>query len=264
MNLTARRFALPACLLSAAIPVLAADTKPKAEAPASKTEVQLPKAEDLMDKSIEVTGGKAAFTKLKTTVLTGTMAMPAMNLKGSLKSYRAEPALSYTEIELPGLGKMQEGFDGSVAWSLSAMQGPSVKEGDEKLQAIRNARFHSEDWKADCKAIRTLGVETFDGKECYKVEFTPTQGSPILYYLDKKTGFSAGMSMTVKTPMGDMKADMVISDYKKVGDTLMPHKITQNVMGQTIVITFDAITNDLEIPMEVFLIPSEVQKSRKK
>lgn len=260
MNLPARRFALPVCLLSVAIPVLAADTKPKADTPAAKVEVKLPKAEDLMDKSIKVTGGKAAFAKLKTTVLTGTMEMPAMNLKGALKSYRAEPALSYTEIELPGLGKMQEGFDGTVAWSLSAMQGPSVKEGDEKLQTIRNARFHTEDWKVDCKAVQTLGLETFDGKECYKVEFTPTQGSPILYYLDQKTGLSAGLSMTVKTPMGDMKADMVISDYKKVGETLMPHKITQNVMGQTIVITFDTIINNVEIPKDTFALPPEIQK----
>ncbi len=247
MNLLSRRLALPLCAITLALPVRAADEK-------------LPSGEALMEKSFEAAGGRAVFAKLRTTVLSGTMEMPAMNLKGTLKSYRAEPDLSLTEIELPGIGKMTEGYDGRVAWAYSAMQGPSVKQGDERLQAVRSARFHTEDWKADYKAVRTLGLEAFDGRECYKVELAPHQGEPFVQYLDRKTGLPAGLTMTAKTAMGDLKAETVISDYRKVEGTLVPHKITQKAAGQVVVITFDTITYNVSIPKETFALPAEIQK----
>ncbi len=247
MNMRSRSLALSLCAITLTLPVRAADEK-------------LPSGEALMEKSLEAAGGKAVFAKLHTTVLSGTMEMPAMNLKGTLKNYRAEPDLSLTEIELPGIGKMTEGHDGQVAWAYNAMQGPSLKQGEEKLQAVRGARFHTEDWKADYKAVRTLGLETFDGRECYKVELAPHQGEPFVQYLDRKTGLPAGMTMTAKTAMGDIKAETVISDYRKVEGTLVPHKITQKAAGQVVVITFETITYNVAIPKETFALPAEIQK----
>src|ERR1043166_7944689 len=87
----------------------------------------LPKAETILDKFIEVTGGKAAYEKRHTEVSTGSMEIVGKGIKGTLTSYRSEPDKSYTEIDIQGIGKVQEGSDGAVAWSLSAMQGPRVK-----------------------------------------------------------------------------------------------------------------------------------------
>jgi hypothetical protein len=85
---------------------------------------QLPKGEALLDKYIEVTGGKAAYEKIHSTIATGTMEMSAaMGLKGKLTIYQAEPARMMTEITIEGIGTIQEGSDGTVAWTLSAMQG---------------------------------------------------------------------------------------------------------------------------------------------
>ena len=43
----------------------------------------LPKGETLLDKYIEVTGGKAAYAKIHSEMMTGTMEFPAMGLKGN-------------------------------------------------------------------------------------------------------------------------------------------------------------------------------------
>ena len=117
------RFALGAALLAA--PALVAQ--------------QLPKAETLLDKFVQATGGQAAYAQQHTTLVKGSMEIGGMGLKGTLINYRAEPNLSYSEIELAGLGKMQEGFDGKVAWAFNAMQGPQVKTGDEKAAAHKPA-----------------------------------------------------------------------------------------------------------------------------
>src|SRR5690349_19577519 len=83
----------------------------------------LPKGEALLDKYIEVTGGKAAYAKIHSDMTTGTMEFKAMGLKGKVTTYSAEPDKKYSEVVLAGLGKMQEGVNDGVAWSLSSMQG---------------------------------------------------------------------------------------------------------------------------------------------
>src|SRR5438270_2865659 len=87
---------------------------------------ELPKAETILDKYIEVSGGKAAYQKIHSEISSGSMQIAGM--KATATIYRAEPDKNYTEIELTGIGKIQQGSDGKVAWSNSAMQGPHIKE----------------------------------------------------------------------------------------------------------------------------------------
>src|SRR5262245_42002184 len=96
----------------------------------------LPKGEAILDKYVEVTGGKAAYAKIHSTTTTGTVEFKAMGLKGKMIEYASEPDKRYTEIELAGVGKIQEGSNGEVAWGLSAMQGPRIKEGDERAETL--------------------------------------------------------------------------------------------------------------------------------
>ena len=96
----------------------------------------LPKADTILDKYVEVTGGKAAYSKLRTETSTGTMEMGAMGVKGTVVSYHAEPNQSFVETTLGGVGKIVEGSNGDIAWEMSAMQGARIKEGDEKGQAL--------------------------------------------------------------------------------------------------------------------------------
>src|SRR6266536_2414902 len=188
----------------------------------------LPKAETILDKYIEVTCGKAAYEKRHTEISTGTMEIVGKGIKGSLTSYRSEPNKSYTEIELQGLGKIQEGTDGTVAWSLSAIQGPRLKEGDEKSTALQAARFNADlNWRDAYKA-ETLGVEQVDGKDCYKVRLTPKEGMPITRYYDKQSNLLVKLAITMKNPMGEFAVESKVSDYRKEGDLLMPHKISQS------------------------------------
>ena len=42
-------------------------------------------------------------------------------------------------MDFPGIGKVEEGFDGETAWENSALQGPRILDGDEKAAAKRAA-----------------------------------------------------------------------------------------------------------------------------
>ncbi|MFZ1613244.1 MAG: hypothetical protein WAT51_03670, partial [Holophaga sp.] len=179
--------------------------------------------------------------------------------KGAMTLYRAEPNLSYTEIDFPSLGKMKEGFDGKVAWAFSAMQGPQIKEGDEKISAAREAHFHSENWKEIYKQVQTLGVETVEGKVCFKVELTPHQGSPTTNFYDQTSGLLIKSVSTVKTAMGEITAELLLSDYRKVDGLLAPFKIVTTAAGQVILITLDSMAANAPIPEGAFEPPAEIK-----
>jgi hypothetical protein len=225
----------------------------------------LPKAETILDKYVEVTGGKAAYQKHHTEISKGTFEMSAMSLKGSITNYEADPDKSLMEIDLGALGKSREGSDGKVYWSLSSMVGPHVKEGPERAQAMIAARFNAPlNWRDIFKDAKTTGTDTVDGKDCYKVELTPAEGSPITECYDKQSSLMVKMTMTAHTAMGDQPVDSFATDYRKEGDILMPHKMKQSVAGQEVVISIDSVTFDADIPADKFVLPDEIKALVKK
>jgi hypothetical protein len=218
----------------------------------------LPKAETILDHSTEVTGGKAAYAKIHSQVVNGSMEINGM--KGTSTTYKQMPDKTYTEVNFQGLGKITEGSDGKVAWSNSAMQGPHLKEGEEKEMALLMAKFDSTSgWRDLFPKVETVGAETIDGKECYKLLLTPKVGKPITQYYDKSTGLMVKMAMTVKSPMGEVSVESMADDYRKDGDILSPHKMTNKMMGMQFVITIDKVDYNAEIPASKFDIPDEIK-----
>ncbi|HEY1343039.1 MAG TPA: DUF620 domain-containing protein [Bryobacteraceae bacterium] len=225
----------------------------------------LPKAETILDKYVEATGGKAAYAKVHSEMSSGTMELTAMGIKGKMVTYAAEPDKAYTEVTMEGLGKFQDGTNGEVAWSISAMQGPRIKEGDEKAEALRRAKFNSDvDWRKTYDKAETVAVEAVNGKDCYKVVLTPKTGAPVTRYYDKETNLMTKMVMTMKSPMGEISAESYPSDYRKEGEILMPHKVLQKAASQEFTFTVDSVQFNPDIPKEKFDLPGEIQALIKK
>ncbi len=225
----------------------------------------LPKGEAVLDKYIEATGGKAAYAKIHSDMSTGTMEFKAMGLKGKITTYAAEPDKKYSEVVLDGIGKMQEGVSGGVAWASSAMQGPRVKEGDEKAETLLQSKFNADlNWRDLYKSAETVGVETVDGKECYKVVLTPKTGSPATRWFDKESNLLVKMSMTSKSPAGEIQSETLVSDYRKEGGVLMPHKMLVKAGPMEFVATVDSVQQNPEIPKDKFEIPDEIKALIKK
>jgi hypothetical protein len=218
----------------------------------------LPKAETILDKAIEVTGGKAAYAKLHTEIVSGSMEINGM--KGTLTSFKAQPDKSLTEVNFQGLGTLRQGSNGAVAWSNSAVQGPHVAEGEEKDQELLQGRFDAAlNWRELYPKVETVGSETIEGKDCYKVVLTPKTGKPMTQYYDKQTGLLTKMIMTIQSPMGEVTAESVPEDYHKDGDILAPHKMTQKVAGMQMITTIEKIEYNAEIPASKFDLPEEIQ-----
>lgn len=220
-----------------------------------------PEAAAIIEKYIEATGGRAAVEKLQTQVLTGTIEIVGKNVSGVATVYRAAPNKALSIVEFSGLGKVEEGTDGEVAWSRSAGAGARLKEGSEKAFSLRGAIFHGDlNWRDHYVAEEKVEVETVEGRACYKVVLAPKDGSdPIVRYYDRDSGFLVKIVMSMKSPQGEVTIESLPSDYRQVGELLIPHKVVQRVMGNEIVTTFTRIENNPEIPAERFALPEDVK-----
>ncbi len=226
---------------------------------------ELPKGEAVLDKYIEVTGGKAAYEKVKNDISTGTMTFVAMGLKGNMVAYSEAPDKRLVEVTLEGIGKISEGVNGDLAWSLNAMQGPRLKDGDEKADSLRQARYNADlYWRDLYKSAETTGSESVDGADCYKVVLTSKDGKTYTRWYDKKSGLLTKMAMTSRSPMGEIEVQVFPTDYRKEGDILMPHKVNSKVAGQELTMTIDKVEQNADIPKDKFDPPAEIKALMKK
>jgi hypothetical protein len=225
----------------------------------SQTEA-LPKAETILDRFVEVTGGKAAYEKRKNEIETGTIEIKAQGLKGSYTRYSAEPAEAYSVVEIDGVGKIEDGIDKGVAWDKNPMLGPKIKTGMEKAQYVREATFNSQlHWRELNSKVETTGTETIDGELCYKVVLTPIEAPPETMYFQKKSGLAVKTVAIAVSAMGEAPVEMSASDYKNWGGILSFTRIAQKLAGQEIVITIQDVKTNQPIPPDRFEPPAEIK-----
>ena len=55
--------------------------------------------------------------------------------------------------------------------------------------------------------------------------------SPVTAFIAKNSGLIVQWTTSMKTPMGDIDVVVKLSDYKKVGDLMIPHLMTINAAG---------------------------------
>ncbi|HLH01093.1 MAG TPA: DUF620 domain-containing protein [Bryobacteraceae bacterium] len=221
----------------------------------------LPSAETILNKFVEATGGRAALEKRHNQVEHGTVEIVAMGLKGTLTIYEAEPNKNRSIIELTGIGKIESGSNGDVAWENNPLQGPRIKQGVERTDALRDATFNAPLMVQKLYSkIETAGTETVNGHDCYKVVLTPKEGNPTAEYYDKTSGLLVKVSATRSTAMGDITAETVFDDYRKDGDVISPHKLTQHAAQMDIQITIERTEANVDLPKDIFDLPSEIQE----
>jgi len=220
----------------------------------------LPSAESILDRYVQVTGGKPAYEKRKTEIAHGTVDFPALGIKGSMTRYAAQPDKYYYTVDIAAIGKMESGVNGTVAWENSAILGPRIKSGVERAEAIREGNMNATvNWRKLYPKVENAGIEVIDGEECYKVIMTPDEGQPVIGYYQKKSGLQVKLSTVASTQMGDIPVEMIASDYKNFGGILEPAKVTQKAGPQEFTMTLDRVEVNPVIPPERFALPDEVR-----
>jgi hypothetical protein len=220
----------------------------------------LPDAATILDRYVEVTGGKEAYAKHKSEIETGTLVYPAQGLKAKITRYAAEPDNYLASVEITGIGKMDTGVTDGVAWDNSVVLGARIKSGDEKALALREATFNATlYWRKLFPKVETTGVDSVDGEVCYKVLLTPAEGRTETRYFSKESGLLLKATTVAVTQMGEIPVEMLFSGYQESNGVRAPSVVTQKAAGQEFTITIESVRVNEEIPAGKFAFPAEIR-----
>jgi hypothetical protein len=219
----------------------------------------LPPGDSLLARCLMKSGGAEAYAKVKSATMTGRVEIVGRNITGPVSVFQ-QGDKTYTVIELPGIGKVEEGFDGTTAWETNALQGPRIKDGEEKAATVRASRLNlMGSWREYYKDARTVGEEDVEGKPAWKVELTPKEGKPETFFFDKASAMLVRITQTVSSAMGEIPVDVSLSDYRPVGGIETPFTIIQKAMSQVMAMHFEKVEWNPVLPASRFDPPATVQ-----
>jgi len=231
-----------------------------AQAPA-----KAPEADKILERYVEATGGRAAYDKLQNSVSKATLDIPSVGITIDLTVFSARPNKFRSIAQSPAIGTIERGTDGKIFWERSTMQGARILEGEEFVDALREAAFEGiVYWRTIYDSVAVAGVDTVAGSLCDKIVMKAKGSKPRALFFDQKSGLITKTQSIALTQMGDISIDAFVGDYREVDGVLQAHKTVMSIMGQERVITATSIEYNTSIPDSIFAIPAEVQALLKK
>jgi len=222
---------------------------------------QLPPAQQIVDKYVEAIGGRAVIARQRHRRIVSESTMPAMGLTMSTEMLTSSPNKMVMKIDIPGMGVMSSGYDGTVAWSNNPMQGPRVLDGSELKEAVRGADFSG---SIDYTGHRseTLGEMTVAGRPCWNLKMTHiATGMEQENCFDKESGLLVRTSTKTQGPTGETQVVAVLSEYKDFGGIKMATRSVLSINGQEMTGTVKSVSYD-PIDASAYALPAEIRALR--
>jgi hypothetical protein len=222
-------------------------------------------ADDIIEKSINAFGGRAALEKIKTRVAVGDIMLStqAGEIPGTIEVTNAAPnktrALLKADLSAFGAGQLliDQRFDGTTGYVLDSMQGDRPISGNQ-LDNMRNTSFPHPflTYKATGFKVTLIGKEKVGDRDAFVLTFEPPTGSSITQYIDAETYLPIKSVAKVNVPpVGEFEQTTETSDYRDVDGVKVPFKIknTSSVQGMTM--TFVKITHNAPVDEKIFSKP---------
>jgi len=186
-----------------------------------------PEAAAVLDKYVEVTGGRQAYENITNRVIKEKIVHVGMGFEDSVTLYQARPNKQYAIIESEAMGNTQHGTDGNVVWYLSEQAGVIVEEGEARLAGLDTASFDRiEGWRKYYTGAELLGKESVDGHLCHKISLTPRHGEPETRSYDVDSHLLVKAIVTrLSSKFPPVTFELTFDDYKPVDGLLLPHKV---------------------------------------
>src|SRR5258708_3286644 len=172
-----------AVLLFAHVYPASPQANPAPKSAASKDSV-LPSVDELVEKCAKGSGGKEAWAKLSTLVLTGTMEIPSVGVTGRVELFAKAPNKSFHIFSLAdGKFAQKQGFDGRVGWKSDPQAGLKRLEGTELEDARLESVFDSDvRLKEIYPDMKVTGRAQVGDRDAYTVLTHAPGGKPLTFY----------------------------------------------------------------------------------
>lgn len=226
----------------------------------------LPTAAEVIAKHVAAIGGKDAVKGIKSMKQIGTMEITAAGMTADVEMTMVAPNKQAMKLNLAGLGEIQQGTDGTVAWSVDPMRGPRLLDGKELDQAREQADFVAGMlYEADrYSAMTNEGIVDFAGEKAYKIKMVRKgSGTESWQYFSVATGLQIGSESTVTTEMGTTSSSTTVGGYQQFGPIKLPTRSEMMAGPQKMVMTTKTVEFNTAGP-DAVTAPAAVQPLIKK
>jgi len=227
--------------------------------PLSASAQDLPTARQVLDDFVEAVGGREALTRHESVHTVGKFSVPGQGIEGGLEVWSAVPDRMLLRVEIPGLGEIRSGYDGTTGWTINPMTGPQLVEGKELEQLRAQADFYRNLYPAeDYTSMKVLEKADFGGRPAYKMELVRTTGVTTTEYFDVETKLLLGMEMEQETPMGPVPVTLRMEDYEDFEGFRIATRTVMEMMGMEQIMTVESVEYD-NLEPDTFAPPESIQ-----
>ncbi|HEV3050138.1 MAG TPA: hypothetical protein VGX50_07510 [Longimicrobium sp.] len=215
---------------------------------------ELPPAQEVITRYWTAVGGVEAVSAPQFRRTIGEMTMPGMTM--SVNFIQARPDRMVMRGEIPGLGTVEQGFDGTIGWMVVPGQGARLLEGPELQQVQTQAKFDANLRFDEYPVMETVGRAEVDGRACWQVRMVTPENDEALGCFGVDDGYL--LSISVSAPE---ETTVTFGDYRPFGALTLPGRTVIDAGGQQLVLTVSSISHD-PIPAAEFEPPAEIRAQR--
>lgn len=220
----------------------------------------VPTGKEILTRYIEKTGGKEKYEAIKTLLVTSKMEFVGANIVANLSIRTAEPNLVAANFDIPGIGVIKRGTDGTHGWEENPMSGPRLIEGAELAAMLEESDMTNVvDFEKQYTSLETIGTEEINGKKTYKVELTSKSGRKETRFYDVETGYLVRTNAVQQTQMGELPTQVDMGDYKEVGGIMIPHTTSVVAGPQMMKMTVVSVEANVTHPADAFQPSKDIQ-----
>ena len=143
-------------------------------------------------------------------------------------------------LDVPIQGQnMVQAFNHGSAWMVAPWTGsldPKDLSDDEIKRMEKQADLTGDlyNWKEKGNKLELLGKEDFEGSDVYKIKCVDKNEDVTTYFMDAENFVILKEESTVTMRGEEMKTQSTLSDYKEVGNMVLPHSVSTSYQGQVV------------------------------
>jgi outer membrane lipoprotein-sorting protein len=228
--------------------------------------VQAQDLDEVLNNYYEAIGGLDAWQSVQSVKATGTIMMGGMGIEAPITLMAKRPNMARLEISYQGMVLVMA-YDGETAWMINPFAGatdPEEMPEDEAKEIIEQADVDGPliGYQEAGHQLELLGMEETEGTQAYKVKLTLNTGDVQYYYFDSEYFIPIMVEASREMQGRTVEGSALISDYKEVGDLMIPHA-TQNRLGRgptsqvVSSITIQQVELNVEMADSLFVMPEK-------
>ena len=218
-----------------------------------------PSVDQILATYQQALGGQAAYEKVTTRAMKGTVEIPDDNVTGTAQIVAKAPGSFRLTMDIPGYGAVETVLDGDNGWEKNPDSGTHAMSKTDLAIAQRDHRFYREVRLKDLyPKMETGGVFKLEGRSLYVIEATPAAGPAEKLYFDAETGLLVKRDFErVTLEDGIVQYEVLLRDYRDVDGLKMPFTIEQRAPDNTMIFKFAEIKNNAPLADTAFAKPEK-------